>query len=151
MDLSWTNAGCLLEHGPDNVLIEGDTFKDISSGTSSAKAILSGDSNTTDAATGLKIRANTFSNISALRGAYGVILNNGAGNPGAIIEANAFNGLSGAWTHAIGLEGPTENQYENNAFAGLTATSAIILLSSSKIIAKVDLLLLSIISSSIVA
>lgn len=112
-----------LEHGPNNVLIEGNTFKDISSGTSSAKAILSGDSNTTDPAENLIIRANTFSNISASRGAYGVILSNGAGNPGAIIEANAFNGLSGAWTHAIGLEGPTANaKIENNAFAGLTAT-----------------------------
>ena len=45
--------------------------------------------------------------------------------PDAQIKDNTFSGLSGLWTHAIGLEGPTPGAVvSGNDFSGLTATSA---------------------------
>jgi hypothetical protein len=51
-------------------------------------------------------------------------LNNGAGVPDAQIKDNSFSGLSGGWTHAIGLEGPTPSAIvTGNIFSNLTALS----------------------------
>lgn len=118
--------GIYLLSGPDNVTIEGNIFRNIHAGAKSVNAVFSGDSNATDAATGLVIRNNVFEDItSATKGGYGILLNNGTGNPGVIIEGNSFNGISGGWTHAIGLEGPTPGALVNrNTFSGLTAGSA---------------------------
>ena len=117
--------GIYLQNGPDSVTIEGNTFRNIHAGTKSVNAVFSGDSNAADEATGLVIRNNVFENItSATKGGYGILLNNGLGTPGAIIEGNSFDGISGGWTHAIGLEGPTSNALINrNVFSGLTAGS----------------------------
>jgi len=123
--LSQNVKGVYLQYGPDNVLIQDNLFERIHANTNSVNAIFSGDSNSTSPAEGLKIQDNRFQNItSQTKGGYGVLLNNGAGNPGAIIEGNSFNGISGGWTHAIGLEGPTPNALVNrNTFSGLTAGS----------------------------
>ena len=82
-----------------------------------------GDSNSADASNSVVIQANSFANITAGKGAYGILLNNGAGVPGAQIKDNSFSGLSGNWTRAIGLEGPTPNAVvSGNSFSNLTAT-----------------------------
>jgi len=117
----------LINLGPDSVTIAHNRFNNIKSGgTKSANAIGVLDSTSADASTGLVIQDNTFSDIaSASKGAYGVILNNKTGVPGAQIKDNTFSGLNGGWTHAIGLEGPTPNAVvSGNVFSGLTAAGA---------------------------
>ena len=120
--------GVYLRMGPDNVTLEGNLFSSIVAGIRSANAIFAGDSNSTDPSTGLVIRNNSFVNITAVKGAYGILLNNGAadtggGTPGAEIEGNRFSDLLGGWTHAIGLEGPTDGAVVlRNTFSGLNTT-----------------------------
>ncbi len=113
----------VLTNGPDSVTIAHNRFNNIKASTKSVSAIGVLDSVSADQSTGLVIQDNTFSDIaSATKGAYGVLLNNGAGTPGAQIKDNTFSGLNGGWTHAIGLEGPTLNAVvTGNIFSGLTA------------------------------
>jgi hypothetical protein len=115
----------LINQGPDSVSIVHNRFSNIKAGTKSANGIGILDSVSTDPSTGLLIQDNTFSDIASTRGAYGIILNNAAGSPGAQILGNTFSGLSGGWTHAIGLEGPTPNAVvTGNVFSNLTAAGA---------------------------
>jgi hypothetical protein len=115
-----------INSGPDSVTIAHNRFNNIKASSKSVSAIGVLDSVATDTSTGLLIQDNTFSNIaSGTKGAYGIIINNGAGAPGAQILNNTFSGLSGGWTHAIGLEGPTPSAVvSGNIFSGLTAASA---------------------------
>jgi len=115
-----------VSQGPDSVTIADNSFSNISANNKSVSAVGILDSLSVNPSTGLIIRDNTFSNIaSATKGAYGVIINNAAGAPGAQIFDNTFTSLSGGWTHAIGLEGPTLNAFvTGNVFSGLTATGA---------------------------
>ena len=113
----------LLNQGPDSVTIAQNRFNNIKSNTKSVSAVGVLSSASTDSSTGLVIQDNTFTDIaSASKGAYGIIINNAAGAPGAQIKDNTFSGLNGGWTHAIGLEGPTPNAIvTGNIFSGLTA------------------------------
>ena len=114
----------LLNQGPDSVTIAHNRFNNIKSGTMTVSAVGVLSSSSTDPSTGLVIQDNTFTDIaSASKGAYGIIINNAAGAPGAQIKDNTFSGLNGGWTHAIGLEGPTPNAIvTGNIFSGLTTT-----------------------------
>jgi hypothetical protein len=116
----------LLNQGPDSVTIAHNRFNNIKSGTMSVSAVGVLSSASIDSSTGLVIQDNTFTDIaSASKGAYGIIINNAAGAPGAQIKDNTFSGLNGGWTHAIGLEGPTPNAIvTGNIFSGLTAAGA---------------------------
>ncbi len=111
-----------LQHGSDDVLIENNIFRNIHSGTKSVKPVFVGDSNTLDLSEGLVIRNNSFENISSNGGgAYGILINNGAGTTGLLIEGNQFSNLTGKWTHAVGLEGPTLGAIvRENVFSSLT-------------------------------
>jgi len=113
----------LLNQGPDSVTIAQNRFNNIKSGTKTVSAVGVLSSASLDSSTGLVIQDNTFTGIaSTSRGAYGIIINNAAGAPGAQIKDNTFSGLSGGWTHAIGLEGPTPNAIvTSNIFSSLTA------------------------------
>ena len=112
--------------GPDSVTIAHNRFNNIKASSKSVSAIGVIDSLSTDPSNNLSIQDNTFSDIaSGTKGAYGIILNNGAGTSNALVKGNTFSGLSGGWTHAIGLEGPTPNAtVMGNTFSGLTAAGA---------------------------
>jgi hypothetical protein len=114
----------VLQNGADSVTIAHNRFNNIKASTKTISAIGVLDMASTNSSTGLLIQSNTFTNIaSGTKGAYGVILNNGAGVPGAQIKDNTFSGLSGGWIHAIGLEGPTPNAIvTGNIFSNLTAS-----------------------------
>ncbi len=116
----------VFQNGTDAVTIAHNLFNNIKASTKSVSAIGVLDSLSTNPSTGLLIQDNTFTDIaSGTKGAYGVILNNAAGVPNAVISGNTFSGLSGGWTHAIGLEGPTPNaSVTDNVFSGLTAAGA---------------------------
>ena len=116
--------GLYLLNGPDTVIIDGNTFTNIKSGTAqSANGVYIGDSPSSNPSEGVVIHDNTFSDItSAGKGAYGILTNNGAGAPGIDILDNTFTGINGNWTHAIGLEGPTPNaEILGNIFSAITA------------------------------
>jgi len=114
--------GVYLQSGPDQVKFENNLFTRIHASDKSANGIFSGDTVSTDASEGLIIKNNRFVSItSGTKGAYGILLNNAAGNPGALIEGNLFSAVAGGWTHAIGMEGPTPNaKIEKNIFNELT-------------------------------
>ncbi len=115
----------IVSDGADSVTIAHNRFNNIKAGAKSVSAVGILQSTSIDQSTGLVIEDNTFSDIaSATKGAYGVILNNGAGVPGAQIIDNTFSGLNGGWTHALGLEGPTPYAVvTGNVFSGLTVNS----------------------------
>jgi parallel beta-helix repeat protein len=116
----------VVSQGPDSVTISDNSFTNISANAKSANGVGVIDSASSNPSTGLVVTNNTFASISsATRGAYGIIINNAAGAPGAQILNNTFSGLSGGWTHAVGLEGPTPNAIvTGNVFSGLTATGS---------------------------
>lgn len=113
----------VVSQGPDSVTISDNSFTNISANARSANGIGVIDSASSNPSNGLVVTNNTFASISsATRGAYGIIINNAAGAPGAQILNNTFSGLSGGWTHAVGLEGPTLNAVvTGNVFSNLTA------------------------------
>jgi hypothetical protein len=102
--------GIYLENGPDNVRIESNEISRIQS-TPSAKGIYIGDTAATNASQNVLISGNLIRNITSLsRGAYGIQVNNRAGQPGLVISNNTIDTLTGGgWAHAIGLEGDTLN------------------------------------------
>ena len=117
--------GVYIQHGSDDITIAHNLFSNISATTTkSADAICVGDSNSTDPSNSILIQDNVFINITSLaKGAYGILVNNGAGT-GAQILDNTFSNLSGDWTHAIGLEGPTKDSIvKGNIFSNLNASS----------------------------
>ncbi|MBI1297643.1 hypothetical protein GC175_22110 [bacterium] len=121
-----------LNRGPDNVTIEGNHLSNLRSARSiSAISLL--DSVSTNPSENVMIRNNVFDDIASVaancganpspRGAYGIISNNGTGSPNFRVLGNTFSSISGAWTHAVGLEGPTPNAVVlDNTFDNLTAT-----------------------------
>ena len=107
--------------------IVNNRFNNIKANEKSVSAVGVLQSTSTNQSTGLLIDGNIFSNIaSQTKGAYGVIINNKAGTPGAQITNNSFFNLTGSWTHAIGLEVLTipdavvlNNQFSNVSASGL--------------------------------
>ncbi len=110
--------------GISDITIDGNTFSDIGyagSGATgySASAIFVGDSTGSNTVSNLTITNNSISNIRSTgpsyvrpesKGAYGILINNGAASTGmtyATITGNTISDLEGLWSHAIGLEGPT--------------------------------------------
>jgi len=116
----------VMSNGADQVTITNNGFSNLKASGKSVSAIGVLDSTATNASEGLVIEANTFTDIASdTKGAYGVIINNKTGAPGAQIKNNVFGGMNGGWTHAIGLEGPTPNAVvTGNVFSGLTAAGA---------------------------
>lgn len=112
-----------LNHGPDSVNISHNRFNNIKADNKSVSAIGVLDSVSLNSSENLVIQNNIFSDISSnTKGAYGIIINNATGAPDAQIMNNSFSGLNGGWTHAIGLEGPTNNAIvTGNIFSNLTA------------------------------
>jgi hypothetical protein len=121
--LSANVKGLYLVKGSDNVTVENNLFERIFANEKSVNAVYSGDTAATDPSTGFVIQDNRFLNItSQTKGGYGILLNNAAGNPGVLIDGNRFSGISGGWTHAVGMEGSTLNAVvTDNTFYNLTA------------------------------
>ncbi len=114
-----------LSSGPDDVTIANNVFSNLKSGeTRSVSAIGVLDSASADPSEGLFIANNSFTDIASTnRGAYGILINNAAGAPAAQIVNNTFSGISGRWTHAVGMEGPTLDAIvTGNVFSNLTGT-----------------------------
>lgn len=100
----------LVNRGADNVTISHNRFNTLKSDTRSVSAIGVLDTASTDPSSDLLIEDNIISDVvSTSRGAYGIIINNGAGAPDAQILDNTISDLDGLWAHGIGLEGPTPN------------------------------------------
>jgi hypothetical protein len=97
-----------LQGGPDNVRIEDNKINNIQS-NGSAKGILIGDNGVANASVGTIIKGNSISNITSLKGAYGISVAKAGGtqHTGLEIRDNNIEDLSGGWAHAIGLEGDT--------------------------------------------
>jgi hypothetical protein len=116
----------LTSGGPDNVSILDNVLTNVSSNRS-AKGVLIGDNGGTNPSVNVVIDGNSISNIaSAARGAYGVSVANVTGVSGLQITDNSISALSsGAWIHAIGLEGDTPGVVvSGNSISGLTNSSA---------------------------
>ncbi len=115
----------IFQNGADSVNISHNSFNNINANAKSASAIGVLDSASTDPSNGLVIMDNTFTNIGSVsKGAYGIIINNKAGAPGARIINNTFSGLNGNWTHAIGLETDVINPVvKDNNFSNLTVNA----------------------------
>ena len=117
--------GIYLLNGPDDIRIEGNTFQNLQASGKSVNGVYAGDSNATDPVVGITIRANLFTAISSdTKGGYGILFNNLAGTQNVLITLNTFDQISGGWTHAIGLEGPTPGALvTGNTFKNLNALS----------------------------
>jgi hypothetical protein len=125
------SVGIYLERGPDNVDIVRNKVAHIQSGPTipggSAQGVLVGDSLSADPSLNVYIAKNLFTDFSsAIKGAYGVQVNNGAstavgatGYATVEIVQNKIQNLNGSWVHGIGLEGDTpgagvfENTFSN--------------------------------------
>ena len=118
----------------DNVTITNntiDTIRNVNTGSSkSATGIVIGFSTGAFDITSLLIQGNSISNITAGKGAYGVLLNhaNGTtGNTGRTVSPQILNNtistLNGLWAHGIGLEGGTPSAVvQGNSISNLTLT-----------------------------
>jgi hypothetical protein len=124
-----TAQAIYLENGPDNVSIRGNSVNLVQSGRS-AKAVLIGDSGSTNPSVSVTIEDNVFQQITSLsRGGYGVQVNNGSGataNSGLIVRNNTISNLTGGgWAHAIGLEASTPNaSVSGNTITNISAPGA---------------------------
>jgi hypothetical protein len=98
-----------LETGPDGVKILDNSIRNVQHAQRTSSGIFIGDSASANQSQNVLIAGNSISQvITGLRGAYGVIVNNGAGTPGLQILNNSIHDLTGGgWVHAIGLEGNT--------------------------------------------
>ncbi len=108
LSLTSNAQGIYLENGPDDVRIVDNEISKIQS-IPSAKGIYIGDTAATNASQNVLISGNSIANITSLsRGAYGIQVNNRAGQPALVISNNTIDTLTGGgWAHAIGLEGDT--------------------------------------------
>ena len=96
----------------------------------SANGIVIGFSTGASDITSLSIQNNAISNITAGKGAYGILLNHASGvgaNTGRTvspqIKNNTISNLNGLWAHGIGLEGGTPNAVvQGNTISTLTLT-----------------------------
>lgn len=110
-------------YGSDNVVIDGNSIRNLNATNRSADAINFGDSNTADPARNVTITNNLITNIQAIKGAYGIKLNSGAGVENALIQNNIINSLQGEWTHAVGLENKTPGaKVLGNIFSKLSSS-----------------------------
>ncbi len=97
----------------DNVVISNNCISNISnaSNNKTASGVGVGWSDATSDITKLVIASNTISNVTTGRGTYGIMINIGAyasgEAPDLSIANNTITGLTGAWSHGIGLEGNT--------------------------------------------
>ncbi|MFZ4399617.1 MAG: right-handed parallel beta-helix repeat-containing protein [Bacteroidales bacterium] len=128
---------CISEvKGGENPALTGNAAK-LNNGTASAVGV--GWSNATNDIVNLLIEDNTISNITACtqpfanggKGAYGVIVNVGAGSAytgkavSPVISCNSISVLSGCWAHGIGLEGETPGAIVfRNDIKNLTSTKS---------------------------
>jgi hypothetical protein len=129
-----TAQGVYLEAGPDGTMITSNDIRNVHSNRS-AKGVTIGDGASVDPSNGVKIKANTISNVlSDTRGGYGVSINNGNGstaNSGLEVRSNTFSniGSTSGWVHVIGLEANTpgvvvfDNDITNMATAGADAVA----------------------------
>ena len=103
--------GIYLETGPDGVQILANSFRNIQHLQRTSSGIFIGDSASANQSQNVTIAGNSISQVvTGARGAYGIIVNNGAGTPGLQILNNSIQDLTGGtWVHAIGLEGNTPN------------------------------------------
>src|SRR5437773_4251523 len=86
LTLASNAQGIYLENGPDDVRIVANDISKIQS-FPSAKGIYIGDSTATNASQNVLISGNSITNItSGDRGAYGIQVNNRAGQPGLVIS-----------------------------------------------------------------
>lgn len=99
----------LVNRGADNVTISQNRLDNLTSNTRSVSAIGVLDTASTDPSSNLLIADNVIADVDSNWGAYGIIINNGAGAPDAQILNNSISDIEGLWAHGIGLEGPTPN------------------------------------------
>ncbi len=100
-----------------NFTFSGNVIENIGNAANngSNQGIYAGDSAATGAITTVNVSNNIVTNVKSLKGAYGIMVNAGAGatgRPGVsglIVTHNSVNNLSGGWAHAIALEGNTPN------------------------------------------
>jgi hypothetical protein len=114
----------LTSGGADNVKIQNNEMKNISSNRS-AKGVLVGDNGGTNPSFNLHVENNSIHDVtSTTRGAYGVSVANVTGILGLQITDNTISYLfSGGWIHAIGLEGDTPgSNVTGNSISNLSAT-----------------------------
>jgi len=133
---SSSSQAIYLQNGPDNVMILGNEMSNILS-YRSAKGVFIGDADATDASTNVLIQGNLISDVTSdIRGAYGVLINNGShstpktNNTGLEIQDNMIgtstgSGLTGGgWVHAIGLEANTPGVLvRDNSITALVSSS----------------------------
>ncbi len=133
---SSSSQAIYLQNGPDNVTILGNEMSKVQS-IRSAKGIFIGDASSTDPSTNILIQDNSISDVTSdNRGAYGILINNGANlngataNTGLVIRNNTIANLVGSsllgngWVHAIGLETNTPSVVvRDNSITALVSPS----------------------------
>jgi len=109
-----TDKQAVYVHGASsNVTVSNNVFDGLQNGIKSIKAIYVGHTGDTNTVSNVTITNNIIKNVeSASKGAYGILVNHGTPANGGLttglnINNNTISDLSGGWTHAIGLEGPT--------------------------------------------
>jgi hypothetical protein len=120
---SFTAQAIYLQTGPDNVSIEDNSINNVQS-RGSAKGVLVGDNSVGDPSNGLIFEGNSVSNVTSQRGAYGISAAraNGTSHTGLEVRDNNIRNLTGAWVHAVGLEGDTPGAIvEGNCFSSFTS------------------------------
>jgi len=117
-----------------NVTITNNIISNISNANTgslkSANGIVIGFSTGASDITSLSIQNNAISNITAGKGAYGILLNHASGvgaNTGRTVSPqilnNTISNLNGLWAHGIGLEGGTPDAVvQGNTISTLTLT-----------------------------
>ncbi len=114
-----------LVNGSSDALVQYNVFDGVRADTKSAKAIYVGHTAGTPGASNIEISNNIIKNVESNKGAYGILVNAAGSTSGLSIHNNTIDGLSGGWTHAIGLEGATPNAVVAlNTFADLSASGA---------------------------
>lgn len=103
-------------------------------GKNSVKPMWVGPTGSALASRDFLIQGNMVRDIkSTLKGAYGFLLNRSGQTTNLQIWGNTFTDLAGAWTHAVGIEGPESPvpltgavnvSIKNNAFSSLAQNSA---------------------------
>jgi len=121
---TWDVRGIYLEGGSQDITVSNNNFGNLSSTAHGADAIFIGYTSTAVPDSNIIIDNNVIDGINVLKGAYGVLVNNGAGSTGLEITNNTFTNLKGGWTHAIGLEGDTPSAViTGNTFSNLVTIS----------------------------
>ena len=130
VNFSPNTTAIYLEYGPDRVSVVRNLISTVQS-VPSAQGILIGDSTSSNPSLNILVSGNRIEKILSTRGAYGIQVNNGSstaatatGYTTVAILCNNIDSLTGAWAHAIGLEGPTPNVVvAGNSISNLVAPS----------------------------